>query len=525
MKNKNSFYLLLVVFVSCILYSSCSKNEQTIEKNQGVDPTDQVLLESRSSRFSNDFYALTDVNSIVLYSGDQPIKAFSTQTISGLQTGERILAIDFRPATGQLYGVSNQSRLFTINIKTGVASAVTIEPFTPAIIGDEVGLDFNPTVDRIRLVTSKGQNLRLNPESGKVAAIDVNINPATATLSSAAYTNSMAGASTTSLYDIDGTSKKLFLQTPPNDGTLKEVGSLGVTFSGESGFDISPDNSRAIAALFGSASASESDHQYRFYMINLTTGAAQFIGNAAKKILGIAIPTAPVAYAVDDLNRLMIFNPFNKSTIVTKSIVGLQPNEKLLGLDMRPATAQLYALGSSSRLYTINMATGAATAVGTEPFTTLLQGTSFGFDFNPTVDRIRVVSNSGQNLRLHPVTGAIAAVDPSLNPGAPSVDAVAYINNTSGATTTILYDIDYKQDRLYRQDPANAGTLINVGYMGINADASNGFDIGGQSNKGYGLFDYYGSNYVFEINLNVGKADLLRAIPNKVNGFAIGLGF
>ena len=100
------------------------------------------------------------------------------------------------------------------------------------------GFDFNPTVDRIRLVTNNDQNLRLNPETGMVAATDGTINPAVATITAVAYTNSFAGASTTTLYDIDVASDKLFIQNPPNNGTLTAVGSLGVQALGEAGFDI-----------------------------------------------------------------------------------------------------------------------------------------------------------------------------------------------------------------------------------------------------------------------------------------------
>ena len=37
-----------------------------------------------------------------------------------------------------------------------------------------------------------------------------------------------------------------------------------------------------------------------------------------------------------------------------------------------------------------------------------------GFDFNPTVDRIRVVSSNDRNYRLNPNTGAIAFIDTNL---------------------------------------------------------------------------------------------------------------
>ena len=69
---------------------------------------------SESAKANNktvSFYALTDANQIVKYAGIQTFREESRTALSGLQTGEKILAIDFRPATGQLYGVSNQSRI------------------------------------------------------------------------------------------------------------------------------------------------------------------------------------------------------------------------------------------------------------------------------------------------------------------------------------------------------------------------------------------------------------------------------
>ncbi|MDQ3279536.1 MAG: DUF4394 domain-containing protein, partial [Bacteroidota bacterium] len=148
------------------------------------------------------FYALTASNEIVKYAIDNALREVSALSITGLASGEKLLAIDFRPATGQLYGVSSASRIYTINTSTGGATAVG-QSFTPAINGDFVGFDFNPTVDRIRLVTSSGQNLRLNPVTGMVAAMDKNINPAAASVTAVAYTNSFAGATSTTLYDID----------------------------------------------------------------------------------------------------------------------------------------------------------------------------------------------------------------------------------------------------------------------------------------------------------------------------------
>jgi Domain of unknown function (DUF4394) len=192
---------------------------------------------------------------------------------------------------------------------------------------------------------------------------------------------------------------------------------------------------------------------------------------------------------------------------------------------LRPATGQLYALGSTSRLYTINMSSGAAAAVGTAPFTTLLSGSSFGFDFNPTVDRIRVVSNTGQNLRLDPNTGLIAVVDGTLNPGTPAVSAAAYTNNFAGATTTSLYVIDVNTDKLYIQNPPNNGTLVEVGSLGINITADNGFDIGGRSGKAYGVFSIGSLTKLYTLDLATGLVVGQVDFPAAAKGFALGLGF
>jgi hypothetical protein len=239
------------------------------------------------------FYALTASNELVNYLSGNPLKEVSAVTITGLAAGERLLAIDFRPATGQLYGVSGASKIYTINVSTGQATAVG-GSFTPAINGDFVGFDFNPIVDRIRLVTSSGQNLRINPNTGMVAAIDMNINPATANITAVAYTNSFAGATSTTLYDIDAATNQLYVQNPPNNGTLVAVGSLGVQAVGEGGFDIAPDNSVAIAALYGRGLEDEqmeesNGNKYRFYYINLATGEAKNAGKTDRVIIGLAI--------------------------------------------------------------------------------------------------------------------------------------------------------------------------------------------------------------------------------------------
>ncbi len=459
-------------------------------------------------------FGLTTTNELVAFNAKSPATFSSKIAVSGLGTGEKLLSIDFRPATGELYALSDASKFYVINTQTAAARSIG-GAFTPAISGAIASIDFNPTVDRIRLVTNAGQNLRLNPETGAVAATDGSI-VTTSSITGVAYTNSKSGATSTTLYDIDATSGKLFKQNPPNNGTLEEVGSLGFTFTGQAAFDISPDNS---AALMSATSGTKNN----LYKVNLETGKAENLGALSQKIIDLAIPTEPVAYAVDNMNMLQIFNPMNPMP-VSKAITGLQAGENILGIDFRPLNGQLYALGSSSRIYTLNLGTGAATAVGSQ-LPTLLVGSDFGFDFNPTVDRIRVVSDLGQNLRLNPLDGTISAIDGMINPGTPTLSGAAYSENFAGATTTSLFVIDHNTDKLYLQSPPNNGTLVERGALGINITNSNGFDIGSTSNKAYLLATVNSENKIYSVNTTTGAASAVSNYPNAVRGFALGLGF
>lgn len=206
------------------------------------------------------------------------------------------------------------------------------------------------------------------------------------------------------------------------------------------------------------------------------------------------LPVTPEWLAGVSENGLLVMFPSDDPFDVTKvKIKGLQKKEKILAIDRRPNGGQLYGLGSTSRIYTINWETGQATQVGTGQLTTLLNGTHFGFDFNPVVDRIRVVSNTGQNLRLNPDDGSVTSVDGSTayaggDPNfaaVPDVVASAYTNNTAGTLTTTLYNIDADLNILTTQNPPNAGTLNTVGALGIDAQEVAGFDITGSNGIAY----------------------------------------
>lgn len=464
-------------------------------------------------------YGLTTTNQLVVFDTAAPGTILATVTITGLQPGEAILAIDVRPATGQLYALGSTSRLYRLNPVTGAATQVGT-PFSVGLLGASFGFDFNPTVDRIRVVSDAEQNLRLHPDTGAVAATDTALTP-DGTLVAAAYSNNFAGASVTTLYGIDSTSDQLVRQggpngTPsPNGGVITPIGPLGVDVADNAGFDITANDGVAYAALSVGGVTS-------LYTINLTTGAATVVGalGGGTALRGLAVLSRGVTlFGVTTTNQLIRFHSALPGTILnTIPITGLQMGEFIVGLDARPATSQLYALGSTSRVYQIHPATGAAVEVGTGPFTPALSGAEFGFDFNPVADRIRVVSNSGQNLRLNADTGAVAATDTAISPPAVTTAGVAYSNNVDGTTVTTLYGIDAAADSLVligglNGTPSpNGGVTTVVGPLGVDTTFTGGFDISPLDNVGFAALTVGGTAQLYTIDLVSGLARAIGAI-------------
>ena len=231
------------------------------------------------------FFTLTDNNQLVRNNVQTLANPGAPVAITGLQPGEQLLDIDFRPANNLLYGVGSSSRVYEINPMTGVATAKGAGPFSPALVaGASVAIDFNPTVDRLRLVGSTGQNLRLNVDTGVVVATDTPINGvAGAMVSDVAYINNVPTATTTILYDIDPASGFFYQQVPPNAGTLTMPFNNGLRFTTTNGFDVSP-SGQALAGLTIRGVV-------ELTLVTLSTGRTQKLGNLPANTLSLAIPT------------------------------------------------------------------------------------------------------------------------------------------------------------------------------------------------------------------------------------------
>ncbi len=291
----------------------------------------------------------------------------------------------------------------------------------------------------------------------------------------------------------------------------------------------------------------------------MTTSSFKLAGLAALALASLAACTtmapegavrAEKAVAVTASNKLLKFNAGRPGQILTTlNISGLQAGETLLGIDYRVSKDQLYALGSSGRLYTLNEDTAAATVVGM-PFAVRLEGTQFGFDFNPTVDRIRVVSNTGQNLRLHPDTGAVVDSNPTLDGvqidgklGYAAGDAnfgkspipvgAAYSYNKADTKITTNFALDAATGALVTQGsregvmPAvspNTGQLFTVGTLGMAFNTA-AFDIQALSDVAFAALNSDGttaSRWV-TIDLKTGAARSLGTVGGgeRVVGIAL----
>lgn len=232
---------------------------------------------------------------------------------------------------------------------------------------------------------------------------------------------------------------------------------------------------------------------------------------------------AVVVYGLSTRDQLVSFDSATPGMLTQATFIsGLASNESLVGIDFRPATGQLYGLGSFGRIYTLNQSTGAATFVAsifnsTTMAPIMLSGTEFGIDFNPVPDRLRVTSNLGQNLRINVATGA-TVVDGTLNQpsGSPYIVASAYTNSFAGATSTTLYNIDSNSNMLTMQNPPNTGNQVMVGSLGMDVTALAGMDIltVGSTNTAYAALQVagtQGSRFAM-INLATGSATAIGMI-------------
>jgi Domain of unknown function (DUF4394) len=205
----------------------------------------------------------------------------------------------------------------------------------------------------------------------------------------------------------------------------------------------------------------------------------------------------------------------------------------LVGIDFRVQDGALYGVGNGGGVYRLD--TGNATATLVNRLSVALRGTSFGVDFNPAADRLRIVSDAGQNLRHNVNTGGVTIADADLNytagTAATGITGAAYTNNDlDAATGTTLFDLDATLDQIALQSPPNNGSLVATGKLTEDAGAAAGFDIYSSvwngttvANRALAVLDINGETCLYRVDLLTGSASYAGSFDEIVVDLAIPL--
>jgi hypothetical protein len=220
-------------------------------------------------------------------------------------------------------------------------------------------------------------------------------------------------------------------------------------------------------------------------------------------------------------------------------VKGLTGNDTtLVGIDFRVQDGKLYGLGNGGGVYTIDVTTAEAQFVNA--LTVPLMGTSFGVDFNPVADRLRIISDAGQNLAHNVNAGGVTVANSTLTytapPAAPvpatGVTGAAYTNNdlNQPATATTLFDVDTMMDQIAIQSPPGNGVLAATGKLGVDADVVTGFDIYSRldqgvtvSNHAFAALMVNGVSSFYRIHLTTGRATRFGTLGDPVIDIAVPL--
>ncbi len=220
-------------------------------------------------------------------------------------------------------------------------------------------------------------------------------------------------------------------------------------------------------------------------------------------------------------------------------ITGLSGDTALVGIDFRVQDGLMYGVGNKGGIYTIKTPPATTDVVVTKvsQLQYALNGTTFGVDFNPAADRLRVISDNGQNLRHnlndHTTIQDLNLTTPPTEGTTKGVTAAAYTNNDlNAATATTLFDVNTTSDQVVIQSPANNGTLAPTGSLGIDAQLKAGMDIystlsSGKTvdNTAFASLTPYGASTptLYTVNLFTGAVTPIYQFPLNITDIAISL--
>lgn len=281
----------MAALACALILTSCMEDEI-------VNPVGESSLDARmtTTGSASVIVGLSSNNELYSIAATSPASVTAITPIAGLKAGEKILAIDFNPANGRLYGLASTGLLYSIDRNTGLATAVSQTPMELA--GTQFGFDFNPKTGMISVVSNKGQHIIVNPNGGAVLSTTWSTNPS-AMINSIAYMSASTTTAGAVMYDISGADYKLYAQDIKT-GMLKPIGTTGLIINGDGGFDISRNgaafaiytaksDSTHMAPHFSTTPEDLSQETSRLYSINLRTGVATSYGKVGNGLIGVAV--------------------------------------------------------------------------------------------------------------------------------------------------------------------------------------------------------------------------------------------
>ncbi|SDF34831.1 protein of unknown function [Lentzea fradiae] len=253
-----------------------------------------------------------------------------------------------------------------------------------------------------------------------------------------------------------------------------------------------------------------------------------------------AQPTGLRAYGISADGTLMATFTTDRPTVLdwVRQIQGFSGDVTAVGTDIRPQDGLLYLVGDKGGIYTVKLPSSSnwdPVVTKVSQLTYPLSGTNFGVDFNPAADRLRVISDNGQNLRhdlnTHSTVNDTILTTPPAGT-TKGVTAAAYTNNDLNPdTATTLFDIGTLTDQVLIQSPANNGTLAPTGSLTVDAAANAGFDIystlsNGKAVSSAGFATLVGpgsGSSLYSVNLLTGEATAIGRFPIPITDLAISL--
>jgi hypothetical protein len=496
--------LLLIAALSAGL-AACGGNAPTL--TVPVSPANAYLLTSNNRIIGVDLDDLEFARSVAAVTKSSG----STTAVGALDADENILDIDYRNAEGVLYGLSrkgnNEAWIIRIEPRSGAMTRVvklspdstdSTAPYTGLASGD-FSIDFNPAVDRLRIIGQDGTNLRVDALTGEVIT-DTNMNPGTPKVTGIAYRDDFTtpAGRTAPLFSIDltaGTTGQVFA-TDANNGTLSGPKNLDLTNAPTSslgGYDINPTNNVGVAAVTHNGIT-------RVYTIDpsVTGNAAQLMGTLPRlptlefyKGIGLVTTANPTVTALTSNNTIRTFRANQPSAVSGEvSLTDLTGDEKIIGIDFRQSDRTLYALSDDSNIYSV-ASDGALSSKST--LTTPING-QYTLDFNPvllsgeTQNHLRLIGIDLSNAIINVDSGNVSPEKLVSGTPTPVVKAAAYLNNFRSAAATNLLVIDSANSTLNVQDistNSSQGALTRISALGITLDRNSpvGFDISGRNNE------------------------------------------